>query len=168
MYDTFRMMAHYNRWANRRLYHCAGKLTPDEFAADRGVFFRSMSGTLNHLLATDRIWMRRMTGTGDAPDRLDAVLFPEFAPLVEARAAEDERIVAFVDSLDETALQTPFTYRPVTNPRDITQPLMPVLSHLFNHQTHHRGQAHAILTGMKREAPSLDLILFQRESGMGF
>lgn len=157
------MFAGYNEWANSRLYAVAETLSPDEFAADRGAFFGSLSGTLNHLLVTDRIWLHRFTGAGTAPVSLDAILHADFAPLRQARAAEDARIIAWVDRLDEAALAESFTYRPVTNPRDITQPLAPALAHLFNHQTHHRGQAHAILTGFGKAVPSLDLIQFQRE-----
>ena len=165
--DTAAMFARYNRWCNERLYDAAAELSEADFTADRGVFFGSMMGTLNHLLATDRIWMKRFTGTGEAPATLDSILFEAFAPLRAARQAEDERIVAWIDSLSESDLAATFTYRPVTNPRDITQPLSPALSHFFNHQTHHRGQAHAILTGFKRHAPSFDLIAFQRETGLG-
>jgi len=76
-------LATYNGWANRRLFEAASALGPARFTQDRGVFFRSMSGTLNHLLATDRIWMRRFTGAGEAPSRLDAILFERFEPLRE-------------------------------------------------------------------------------------
>ncbi|HBF55025.1 MAG TPA: damage-inducible protein DinB, partial [Afipia sp.] len=68
----FRMFGHYNAWANARLYEAAGRLGDADYRADRGAFFKSVHGTLNHLLATDRIWMKRFTGEGDAPDRLDA------------------------------------------------------------------------------------------------
>ncbi|MEX6505530.1 DinB family protein [Jiella sp. M17.18] len=165
--ETARMFARYNAWCNGRLYAAAAELPEADLSADRGVFFGSMMGTLNHLLVTDRIWMKRFTGTGEAPNALDAILFDAFAPLRKARQTEDERIVAWVESLSERDLGATFTYRPVTNPRDITQPLSPALSHLFNHQTHHRGQAHAILTGLGRPAPSFDLIAFQRETGIG-
>lgn len=165
MAPLFPTLAAYNAWANRRVYAAAARLTEEQYRADRGVFFRSLHGTLNHLLATDRIWMRRFTGEGDAPDRLDAILFEELGPLAEARRAEDERIERFVGGLDAAALAGTFTYRRVTTPETFTQPLAPALLHLFNHQTHHRGQAHACLTGLVGEAPALDLLFFQRESG---
>jgi uncharacterized damage-inducible protein DinB len=163
----FVMLAGYNAWANRRLYDAAETLSDADYRADRGVFFKSMHGTLNHLLVTDRIWMRRFTGTGDAPDRLDAILFDDRAALRAAREAEDARIVAYVDGLDDARLAGRFRYRTLTNPRDIEQPLAPALAHFFNHQTHHRGQAHAVLTGLTGAAPSFDLVLFQRETGLG-
>ena len=161
------MLAGYNAWANERLYDAAALLPDAEYRADRGAFFKSLHGTLNHLLVADRIWMKRFTGAGDAPTRLDAVLFEPLAELRQARRAEDARISAYVGGLTEDALSGTIRYRTITHPADIEQPLLPALLHVFNHQTHHRGQAHAILTGLGHEAPSLDLILFQRQSGMG-
>ncbi|MEJ1159812.1 DinB family protein [Prosthecomicrobium sp. N25] len=163
MPSTIRMFARYNQWANRRLYEAAARLTPAEYRADHGAFFRSLKGTLNHILVGDRVWMSRFTGTGPVPSRLDEILFEDFAALRAAREAEDARIVAWADGLDEAALAGRFTYRPLTRPEPITQPLW----HFFNHQTHHRGQAHVILTRTTGEGPELDLILYQRETGDG-
>lgn len=167
MKPQFEMLAGYNRWANGQLYAAAGELGETDYRADRGAFFRSMHGTLNHILAADRIWMRRFTGRGEAPDRLDAILFEGRGELAQARQAEDERILAYVEGLCESAFEGTFHYRTISNPRDISQPLAPALIHFFNHQTHHRGQAHCLLTQIAGRAPSLDLILFQRETGIG-
>ena len=167
MSNHFRMFAAYNAWANTRLYAAAASLSDEQLRADRGAFFRSVHGTLNHLLVTDRIWMKRFTGEGDAPDRLDAILFEPFDDLRAARVAEDERIRRYVDGLDDAALAGTFSYRRVTTPEAITQPLAPALAHLFNHQTHHRGQVHGLLTGLVGDAPALDLLFFQRETGVG-
>jgi uncharacterized damage-inducible protein DinB len=167
MKSRYAMFAAYNRWANERLYDAAALVSDHDYRADRGAFFRSLHGTLNHLLVGDRIWMRRFTGTGEAPDRLDAILHDDFAALRDARRLEDDRIIRYVDALDEAALARPLTYRTVSNPRTIEQELAPALDHFFNHQTHHRGQAHCLLTVMTRDAPSLDLIVFQRQSGLG-
>src|SRR6266853_2011568 len=100
----YRMLGHYNAWANARLYDAAARLRAEQYRADRGAFFKSVHGTLNHLLATDRIWMQRFTGEGEAPDRLDAILFETFGELRAAREAEDRRIVAFVDGLDDSRI----------------------------------------------------------------
>ena len=158
----YRVFARYNVWANLQLYAAAALLTPEQYRADRGAFFKSVHGTLNHLLATDRIWMRRFTGQGEAPDRLDAILFETFDDLRATRKAEDRRIVAFVDGLDDIRLADTFKYRRVSSPEQFEQQLAPALAHWFNHQTHHRGQVHALLTGLVGEAPPLDLLLFQR------
>ncbi len=167
MLKLYRMFAHYNAWANARLYDAAASVPDADYRADHGAFFGSLNGTLNHLVATDRIWMRRFTGEGDAPSALDVILHDDLADLRAARIAEDARIVGWVEGLDEATLAAPFTYTSITNPTVFTQPLWPALSHLFNHQTHHRGQAHALLTRITGTAPSLDLILFQRQTGMG-
>jgi uncharacterized damage-inducible protein DinB len=167
MKERYRTFAGYNAWANRRLYEAAAQLSDADYRADRGVFFKSMHGTLNHLLATDYIWMQRFTGEGTAPTRLDVLLHDRFDALQAARVAEDQRIVRWIDSLDETQLAGVIRYRRVSTPDEFVQPLMPALDHWFNHQTHHRGQAHAILTGLGRAAPELDLLFYQRVVGAG-
>ncbi|UYN94289.1 MAG: damage-inducible protein DinB [Enhydrobacter sp.] len=158
----FRTFAAYNRWANGRLHDAAATLDESAYRADRGVFFRSMHGTLNHLLVTDRIWMQRFTGTGEAPERLDTILHERLVDLRGARDTEDRRIVDYVESLDDERLAGTIRYRRVSTPEEFVQPLAPALAHWFNHQTHHRGQAHAILTGLGKMAPELDLLYFQR------
>ncbi len=163
----FALLAGYNAWANERIYAAARKLSDADYRADRGAFFKSVHGTLNHLLVADRIWMRRFTGEGEAPTRLDAILFETLGDLRAAREREDARIVAYVAGLSEATLAGKFRYRTIVNPADVEQPLAPALIHLFNHQTHHRGQVHALLTGLGHDAPSLDLILFQRATGIG-
>jgi uncharacterized damage-inducible protein DinB len=156
------MFAHYNAWANDRLYETAARLSGEQYRADRGAFFKSVHGTLNHLLVTDRIWMQRFTGEGDAPNRLDAILFEAFDELRVARAAEDRRILRFVAGLDDRRIEGTIKYRRVSSPEEFEQALAPALAHWFNHQTHHRGQVHALLTGLLGQAPELDLLYFQR------
>ena len=167
MKPHFAMMAGYNAWCNERIYDVAAQLSDADYRADRGAFFKSVHGTLNHLLVADRIWLKRFSGRGDAPNRLDAILFENLDDLWDARHREDERIIAYIDSLSEADLGGRIRYKTITNPVEIEQPLAPALIHFFNHQTHHRGQVHGLLTGFGLEAPSLDLILFQRKSGMG-
>ncbi len=108
--------------------------------------------------------MQRFTGVGDAPGRLDAILFETFEELRAAREAEDRRIVDFVDGLDDARIAGTIKYRRVSSPEQFEQQLVPALAHWFNHQTHHRGQVHALLTGLVGEAPELDLLFFQRLS----
>ena len=158
----FQMFAGYNAWANGCLYAAAADLTEPQYRENRGAFFKSVHGTLNHLLTTDRIWMQRITGEGTAPDRLDAILFEDFAELRAARESEDRRIIGHIDSLDEAAFAGVIRYRRVSTPEIHEQPLSPALAHLFNHQTHHRGQAHALLTAITGQGPALDLLFFQR------
>ena len=162
MKDHYTTFAGYNAWANRRLYDAAALLTDAEYRADQGAFFKSLHGTLNHLLTTDRIWMKRFTGEGDAPERLDAILHERLADLRTAREAEDRRIVSYIDGLDAEGLAGVIRYRRVSTPDEFVQKLMPALDHWFNHQTHHRGHAHMILTSLGKKAPELDLLYYQR------
>ena len=85
------------------------------------------------------------------------------------REAEDQRIIGYINGLDDAKLGAKFSYRTIASPMDITQPLAPALAHFFNHQTHHRGQVHGLMTALagRNAAPSLDMILFQRETGTG-
>src|SRR3954452_11682137 len=110
----YQMFGRYNAWANARLYDAAARLDDTQYRADRGAFFKSVHGTLNHLLATDRIWMQRFTGAGDAPARLDAILFDRFDELRAAREAEDSRIVTYVDGLDEARIAGTIRYRRIS------------------------------------------------------
>ncbi|MEM8813250.1 MAG: DinB family protein [Pseudomonadota bacterium] len=167
MKSHFTMFARYNAWANTRLYDASATLPDAQYRENAGAFFGSLHNTLNHLLLGDRIWMRRFTGSGDHPDRLDAILFDAFDALRAARMEEDRRITSFVDGLGDADLSGTFKYRTISQPADIEQPLAPALAHFFNHQTHHRGQAHTLLTRLTGTAPSFDLILFQRETGIG-
>src|SRR5215204_3042142 len=102
-----RAMAAYNRWANRRLY-AAAALPDEDYRRPVGAFFGSLHGTLNHLLVTDRIWMRRFEGTGDAPDKLNAILFERLEDLRAAREREDERIIGHVAGLSAADLDADF------------------------------------------------------------
>ncbi len=167
MKQHFAMLAAYNDWVNRRLFAAAGRIPDAQYRADHGVFFHSLHGTLNHLLVGDRIWMQRFTGEGEIPAALDGILYGEFAELEAARRAEDARIIAYAGALTEAALAGTIRYRSTRSPAEIEQGLTPLLLHFFNHQTHHRGQAHAILTRLEDEAPSFDLLMFQRETGIG-
>ncbi len=121
-----------------------------------------MVQTLNHLLLTDRIWLKRLTGSGDHPNLLDAILYEDRIELTKARVAEDERLVQVVGEYDETALASLHSYQ-TTSGKPQEQVVSDMLLHLFNHQTHHRGQVHAGLTiaGI-REPASFDLLGLQR------
>jgi uncharacterized damage-inducible protein DinB len=169
MKSRYQMFAGYNAWCNARLYAAAAKLSDVDYRADRGAFFKSLHGTLNHLLVGDRIWMQRFTGTGELPASLDAILFEDFVQLRVARVAEDARITAYIDGLRDDDLGRSIRYRTFSNPADIEQALSPALDHFFNHQTHHRGQAHSLLSAVigNDATPSFDLVIFQRETGQG-
>jgi uncharacterized damage-inducible protein DinB len=161
--DHVRRMARYNRWANRRIYDACAQLSPDDYHAPRPSFFGSLHATLNHILVGDSIWLGRFSGNVPAHlTRLDMILHDDFAGLRAAREAKDADIVAFADALDEATLHAPFTYANMAG-QQFTDPLFPPLMHFFNHQTHHRGQAHGLLSHAGIDPPELDLIYFMRE-----
>jgi uncharacterized damage-inducible protein DinB len=169
MKSRYQMFAGYNGWCNARLYAAVTPVSDVDYRADRGAFFKSLHGTLNHLLVGDRIWMRRFTGKGELPANLDAILYEEFTALRAARVAEDARISDYIDALSEADLSGSIRYRTIVRPQEIEQPLAPALDHFFNHQTHHRGQAHSLLSAVigNDATPSFDLIIYQRETGVG-
>jgi uncharacterized damage-inducible protein DinB len=165
MKTHFVMMAKYNAWANARLFRMAGALQDELYRKEAGAYFKSLHGTLNHLLVADRIWMRRLTGAGDHPERLNAILFDDLPSLHTARVEEDRRIIGFVQGLEEPAFEEVLDYRTL-NGTPQRQRRREILAHLFNHETHHRGQAHAILTVLGITEPDpLDLLIMLREQG---
>jgi uncharacterized damage-inducible protein DinB len=158
----FERFAAYNRWANARLYEAAFALSDADYRRNVGAFFKSMHGTLNHLLVTDRIWLKRLTGEGEHPNRLDAIIHEDRRDLALARADEDDRVIRYIGALAENDLDGLQKYA-TTAGKPFQDRRRDILAHLFNHQTHHRGQAHTILsicTG--REPPSLDLLAMER------
>lgn len=170
MHSRYRMFAAYNAWCNERLYDAVALVSDADYRADRGAYFKSLHGTLNHLLVGDWIWMKRFTGVGEQPPSLDAILYDDFAALRTARRSQDVLISRYIDGLDDQALTRTIRYFTTVMPRQtIEQPLAPALDHFFNHQTHHRGQAHALLTSIigNDKTPSFDLIIYQRQTGQG-
>jgi len=157
------VFARYNAWANRRLYDACAALPEAEYRAARPSFFGSIHATLNHILVGDRLWLGRIAGR---PEQiaLDAELHGDLAGLRAAREACDGRIVAAMDALDGAALDEVLEYRNSRGEPSRT-PLVQVLWHLFNHQTHHRGQVHGLLSQTTVAPPPLDLIYFLREAG---
>ena len=141
-----RLMADYNRWMNQRLYAIAARLSDDDRRRNRGAFFKSIHGTLNHLLVADWLWLSRMTGEPNAVISLDQELYTDFDELARARVTADDRIDRFVASLTPVRLAEFIAYRRLSGNRaEIVQPLSLALMQLFNHQTHHRGQVSTLL-----------------------
>ena len=154
--DVLRLLARYNRLANERLYEACAALTDEELKRDRRGFFRSIHGTLNHILLGDRNWFARFHG-GEAPSTgLDAILYEDFAELRAARALEDDRLEAF--ARDATPALLAGSIRYVNNEgRLLEDPTDLLALHLFNHQTHHRGQVHDMLSQAGAKPPVLDM-----------
>lgn len=152
----FQMLSGYNRLANRRLYDSCARLTDGERRAQRQAFFGSIHGTLNHLMVGDRIWLARFSGEEVPSTGLDAILYEGFEELWEAREREDVRIEEFVADMDEAFLGGTIRYEN-NEGRTLEDPVNLLLPHFFNHQTHHRGQVHGMLSHTTVPPPVLDL-----------
>lgn len=156
--DHFLRLAEYNRWANERVFASVAELSEEEYKADRKAFFRSIHGTLNHLLAVDLLWVGRLAPPAFRPSGYDMILEQRFAALRQRRQALDRRIVDVVGGLDDARIRGPFSWTTLEGePQSL--PLSRVLTHFFNHQTHHRGQVHDMLSQTGREPPPLDFYL---------
>jgi uncharacterized damage-inducible protein DinB len=153
-------MARYNRWQNRSIYTAAGTLSDEQRKEPRGAFFGSIHSTLNHLLWGDRMWMHRFAGTPKppAPSIPGSVdMIERWADLERERFACDQVILDWADTLDADWLNGDMTWYSGASQREMTRPKDLLVAHLFNHQTHHRGQVHCLLTqfGAKPEATDL-------------
>jgi uncharacterized damage-inducible protein DinB len=140
-----RTMAAYNRWMNGRLYDLSSRLPDEERKRDRGAYFKSIHGTLNHLLLADHIWLGRFLGKPYPARSLDQELCSDFGELRSAREALDETLARWIASLGEADLARDMSYLTMANPQPRRHPVWIGLTHLFNHQTHHRGQLSTLL-----------------------
>ncbi|NLE85125.1 MAG: DUF664 domain-containing protein [Myxococcales bacterium] len=171
--EQYRTLSRYNSWMNAKIYERAASLGDEERRRDLGAFFRSVHGTLNHLLLADRIWMGRFTGRPEEFASKDATgevipfqslaqeLYADFDQLRAERAATDAQIEEYCATLDAAALAAPLRYR-MTSGVANDHPLWWALTHFFNHQTHHRGQASALLTRLGADVGVTDFIAFLR------
>lgn len=164
-HEYFRTFARYNQWANRRLYAACAELPEAEYMKPRPCYFGSLHATLNHVLVGDRLWIGRITGHMPDIKRLDEILYGELLGLRVAREAEDAQIINVIDGMDAPTLNTTLRYTTMAG-ETATTPMRYVLAHMFNHQTHHRGQAHDLLSHAGASPPPLDLAHYLRESAM--
>ena len=149
-------MAEYNQWMNQKLYAICADIPDEERREDRGAFFKSVHGTLNHLLVADCVWMGRFWHQPFVA-KLDQELYQDFAELWQARQQTDQAIIDWVRTLASDWLDQPLTYSSMTGNRSITRPAWLLLTHLFNHQTHHRGQLTTLLCQMGYDPGITDL-----------
>jgi uncharacterized damage-inducible protein DinB len=148
------LMAEYNRWMNEKLYALASQLGDEERKRDLGAFFRSLHGTLDHVLMTDRIFVARLRGEKVPAFVPGQLVHEDFGALRAEREVRDEEILAWARALEDGALERMFRFGRTT-PRML--PLYVVVAQMFNHQTHHRGQATALLTRLGVDPGVTDL-----------
>ena len=156
-----KQMAKYNRWQNANLYACGDELSDEDRKCERGAFFGSIHATLNHLLWADRIWMHRFAGTekpsGDIKASVARIL--DWPDLKHDRESFDEVILQWAGSLDQGWLDGQLTWSSGAAQMEITRPNWILVCHMFNHQTHHRGQVHCMMTQCGLKPRDTDLII---------
>jgi uncharacterized damage-inducible protein DinB len=154
-------MARYNSWQNANLYGVADTLGDAERRRERGAFFGSIHATLSHLLWADRIWMSRLAGTprpeGGIPESVS--LYGGWNELKRERAAFDAVMVDWADGLGVAALEGDLTWYSGAAKAELRKPIWLLVTHMFNHQTHHRGQVHCMLTQAGGKPGDTDLPL---------
>jgi uncharacterized damage-inducible protein DinB len=165
----FRLFAHYNQTMNRKIYLASERLTRAEIEADRGAFFGSILGSLNHILVGDLIWLKRFAQhpsrhyaltfarETDTPYSLDQTLYENFVDLREHRNLVDEHIVAWCAQLSDDDLDYPLSYKTMGG-EESTRTTGLLVSHFFNHQTHHRGQISTLLSQYSIDLGVTDLL----------
>lgn len=156
-----RLMARYSMWQNKGLRGIVEEMDPAELKADRGAFFGSIWSTLNHILWADRTWMARFDG-GKPPGgsiKKSKDLAPTPAVWAAERFRTDGRILAWAETLTTLDLTGTLSWHSAAAGREITLPAGVCVTHMFNHQTHHRGQVHAMLTAAGITPPPTDLFL---------
>lgn len=168
--SNFSLMAEYNKWINESIYSAALGLDSEELIKDRGAFFGSILGTLNHILVADIIWLKRFASHPEGfstldsikskpkPEKLDALLFLELAPLKQERENLDNTILDFVNQLSDSVLASSLSYE---NMKGVlySKCFAHLLQHFFNHQTHHRGQVSTLLSQLGVDIGITDLLV---------
>jgi uncharacterized damage-inducible protein DinB len=156
-----RLMAAYNQEMNHRLYSAAARLNDSERKADRGAFWRSIHGTLTHLVWGDTQWMSRFDGwqKPEVAIKQSAGMVDDFATLRARRETADANIIAWADRVDDAWLAEDLVWFSGAAGKEMRRRKGPLVVHFFNHQTHHRGQAHAMITATGQDTGDTDLFL---------
>jgi uncharacterized damage-inducible protein DinB len=161
-----RLMAEYNAEMNRRLYDAAARLTDADRKADRGAFWQSIHRTLTHLVWGDTQWMSRFDNwpKPEVPIKQSAAMIDDFETLRARRVKADADIIAWANRIDDAWLAEDLVWFSGAAQKEMRAKKGPLVVHFFNHQTHHRGQAHALLTAFGQDTGDTDLFLVVPEA----
>lgn len=153
------LMARYNRWQNENLIAAADGLDDAGRRADRGAFFGSIEATFSHLFWADRIWLSRFASEQPPPGGIaeSTGLIEDWGRFHDERMQLDRRILDWAEHLSPDWFAGEMTWHSGALGRQITRPRSEVVIHLFNHQTHHRGQIHAMLTAADLRPSDTDI-----------
>ncbi len=156
----FLQCAHYNQWANQQLFTALATLIHEQLTQPQPAYFDSILKLANHLWVGDTLWLGRMQGQATALYQLDSVVFNDFSALYQARQQLDDTLIQFIVGKTETQILSNIIYSRWGE--SLNEPLHNVLSHVFNHQTHHRGQLQQMFFSVTGQSLALDMIIFQR------
>ncbi len=159
--DYVQTMARYNQWQNKSIYHAADTLSDGERRATRGAFWGSIHGTLCHLVWGDQQWLSRFAGSPKPPVGLtdSSTMITDWTELKRQREAFDEAILDWTSKMRPDWLAGDFRWYSGIAKQERVLPAWLLVTHFFNHQTHHRGQAHAMLTTAGARPEDTDLML---------
>jgi len=172
---NFQLFAQYNRWMNEKIFDAAAQLSEHELRQDRGAFFASVLGTLNHLIVGDIVWLKRFATDPEkfrsltsiretvTPESLDTHLYDDLESLHAARQKLDADIENFCDEISDEQLQDKLDYENFQG-NSYRDQLGLLIQHLFNHQTHHRGQITTLLSQSGIDVGATDLLVCIREN----
>jgi uncharacterized damage-inducible protein DinB len=155
--NHFELLARYNQWMNEKLYQVCAEIPDQKRKEDLGAFFQSIHGTLNHLLYGDKAWMGRFTGHPYSITVIGQDLYDSFEELREERIKTDQDIIEWSNSLSVEWLESPFEYTSNVDQKTRILPTWILVTHLFNHQTHHRGQLTTLIKQLGYEPGITDL-----------
>lgn len=156
--DSFRILAQYNIWATQRLCESLKVVSDDDFNKDVGLYFKSIVGTLNHLLLGEHyLWYSRFKQGVSPAIALNTMIQTGKTLLLDELQEKSKNWIEFLEQLDEKTLNADLTYKRVSG-QELTLPYAATLMHVFNHGTHHRGQITAAMTGLGYACPELDLV----------
>ncbi len=165
LHDHLATLARYNHWATKALLVHVDALPETDYRRDAGLFFKTVHGTLNHLLVTEHLlWFRRFAFAESPAVKLDAEAEPDRVRLRERLIEGAQAWLPWIDGLDGRRLETALNYRRTTG-EAMTLPFAATLGHVFNHGTHHRGQITATITAMGHPCPQLDLVWMLQAEG---
>ena len=151
------LMAAYNQWQNQAVYQAAAGLSDEQRKQDKGAFFKSVHGTLNHIMWGDLWWFGRFTGAAVPTTPAGVDLYADFSDLLAARNQLDQQIIDWAASLDQEWLNEPVTWTSKLYGFTQTIPRWVQVQHFFNHQTHHRGQVGTLLKQFGQDVGITDI-----------
>ena len=162
-------LAAFNAWANRRLYAACSTLAPDEIAKNRGAFFKSILGTLNHILLVDILYRERLEGQSSAFKSLDEILHQDFQSLSAHQVEEDQRWIELTKDIDAGGMDDTINFWTLLDKPDLWEvPKHIYFTNLCQHQSHHRGHVHNMVNQTGIEPPAIGYIEFRIETDGSF